>query len=49
MGKKRGKTDLSEVVKVKAKELWEKGGCKQDNDLEYWLEAEKIVKGQTNK
>jgi len=43
---KRERTDLPDVIKAKAKELWEKDGCKQENDLEYWLKAEKIVKSQ---
>jgi hypothetical protein len=34
---------------VKANELWEKDGCKQGRDLDYWLQAEKIVKGRMRK
>ena len=30
----------------RAKELWEKDGCKQGRDLDYWLQAENIVKSQ---
>lgn len=46
MEKIREKTDLTNNIREKAKELWEKDGCKQGRDLEYWLKAEKIVKGQ---
>lgn len=46
MGKKSKEVDLTEYIKVKAKELWEKDGCKQGRDLDYWLQAEKIVKSQ---
>ncbi len=40
------KTDESECIKKKAKELWEKDGRKQGHDLDYWLNAEKAVKVQ---
>jgi len=40
------KTDESECIKKKAKELWEKDGRKQGRDLDYWLNAEKAVKIQ---
>ena len=46
MKKECKKAELTNCVKEKAKELWEKDGCKQGNDLAYWLQAEKIVKGQ---
>ena len=49
MEKKCGKAELTNCIKAKAKELWEKDGCKQGNDLAYWLQAEKIVKGQMKK
>lgn len=49
MKKKCKEIDLTDCIRVKAKELWEKDGCKQGQDLDYWLEAEKIVKGQNNK
>lgn len=38
--------NVTDRIKEKAKELWEKDGCKQDRDLEHWLQAEKIVKRQ---
>jgi len=47
MAKKYSNKDLTECIKVKAKELWEKDGCKQGRDLDYWLQAEKVVKSQT--
>ena len=37
-------TDLTERIKAKAKELWEKKGRVQGKDLEIWLEAERLVK-----
>lgn len=41
--------DLTNCIKEKSKELWQKDGCKQGRDLNYWLKAEKIVKGQAIK
>jgi hypothetical protein len=49
MKNKCEKVELTNIIKEKAKELWEKDGCKQSRDLEYWLKAEKIVKGQMKK
>ena len=40
------KKDEVDHIKEKAKELWKKDGCKQGRDLEYWLQAEKVVKVQ---
>jgi len=40
---------LTNCIKEKAKELWQKDGCKQGRDLNYWLQAEKIVKSQVIK
>jgi hypothetical protein len=37
-------TDLTERIRRKAREIWEKKGRTQGKDLEYWLEAEKLVK-----
>lgn len=42
------RTDETECIKEKAYELWEKGGRKQGRDLNYWLDAEKNVKTNTN-
>jgi len=42
-------SELTNCTKEKAKELWQKDGCKQGRDLDYWLKAEKIVKGQVIK
>jgi hypothetical protein len=47
--KKREKTDLTNNIREKARELWEKDGCKQGRDLDYWLQDEKIVKRQMKK
>ncbi len=41
--------DLKECIKKKARELWEKEGCKQGRDLDYWLKAEQAVKVQVKK
>lgn len=49
MKKKFKEIDLTDYIEVKARELWEKDGCKQGRDLDYWLEAEKIVKSQMKK
>jgi hypothetical protein len=49
MKKKCEKVELINCIKEKAKELWEKDGCKQGRDLDYWLQAEKIIKGQMKK
>ena len=43
---KASEAELTEQIKKKAKELWEEKGCVQGNDLEIWLEAERLVKGQ---
>jgi len=49
MKNKYEKAELTNYIKEKAKELWEQDGCKQGRDLDYWLQAEKIVKGQMKK
>ena len=43
MKKKCEKAESTNCIKEKAKELWEKDGCKQGRDLNYWLQAEKII------
>jgi hypothetical protein len=43
------KKDELGCIKEKAKELWKKDGCKQGRDLDYWLQAEKVVKVQIKK
>ena len=40
------KKDVTECIKKKAYELWEKAGRKQGCDLDYWINAEKIVKAR---
>ena len=47
MDKKCKNAYLTGCIKAKAKELWEKDGCKQGRDLDYWLQAEKVVKSKT--
>jgi hypothetical protein len=49
MKKQGAGVDLTNDIRIKAKELWEKDGCQQGRDLDYWLQAEKIVKSQTKK
>ncbi len=39
------KIDEHECIALKAYQLWKKEGCKKDNDLHYWLIAEKTVSG----
>jgi len=46
MKKRCESVESTNCIKDKAKELWEKDGCKQGRDLEYWLQAGKIIKGQ---
>ena len=43
------KTDVAECIKKKAYELWEKDGRRQGRDMDYWLIAEKTVKGKIKK
>ncbi|MFA5088158.1 MAG: DUF2934 domain-containing protein [Candidatus Omnitrophota bacterium] len=43
------KSDEQECIKKKAHELWEKDGCKQGHDQDYWLMAEKNVKAPLKK
>lgn len=41
---KISKEELNARIQKKAKELWEKKGRVQNQDLEIWLEAERLVK-----
>lgn len=43
------KTDLTDIIREKAKQLWEKDGRKSGRDLEYWLQAEKMIKGSSKR
>ena len=43
------KKDMTECVKKKAYELWEKEGRKQGRDLYYWQKAEKTVAARIKK
>lgn len=38
--------DVTECIKKKAYELWERDGRKQGHDFDYWLRAEKAVRSQ---
>ena len=49
MAKQFGSSNISDSIKKKAYELWEKDGRKQGCDMQYWLQAEKIIKSQTKK
>ncbi len=49
MKKKCEGAELTECIVKKAYELWEKDGCKQGRDMDYWLKAEKMVTGKTKK
>ena len=39
--------DIGALVGKKAQEIYEKSGRKPDNDLQNWLEAEKIIRGES--
>ncbi len=41
---KLSQEELTRRITEKAKELWERKGRVQNQDLEIWLEAEKLVK-----
>ncbi len=41
---KLSKEELNERIQKKAKELWERKGRVLNQDLEIWLEAERLVK-----
>jgi hypothetical protein len=41
---KTGHQDLTDQIRSKARELWENKGRIQGQDLEIWLEAERIIK-----
>ena len=41
--------DISALVGKKAQEIYEKSGCKSGNDLQNWLEAEKIIRAKSSK
>ena len=43
------KKDESACIQKKAHELWEKDGCQQGRDMDYWLNAEKAVKHHIKK
>lgn len=38
--------DLQPLIAQKAYELWEQNGRVEGQDLEHWLEAERLVKAQ---
>ncbi len=41
---KLSEPELTDRIRKKAQELWEKRGRVQGKDLDIWLEAEKLVK-----
>lgn len=49
MASGNSKQCMTDVIKAKAYELWDKDGRKSGNDLYYWLQAEKSVKSQSKK
>jgi len=49
MARQSGSSNISESIQKKAYELWEKDGRKHGCDMQYWLQAEKIIKSQTKK
>jgi hypothetical protein len=36
--------DKTEIIRMIARQLYEKKGCRPGHDLDNWLEAEKMVK-----
>ena len=46
MRNKCAEIDLTDYIRVKAKEIWQDDGCNKRRDLDYWLQAEKIVKNE---
>jgi len=45
-GTQVSRADITDLVRKKAYELWEKRGRASGHSLEDWLEAERIVKGK---
>ena len=43
----RSQEPLAVRINAKAYELWEQQGRKNGDDQVHWLEAERIIKGQT--
>ena len=41
--------DISALVGKKAQEIYEKSGRKPGNDLQNWLDAEKVIRGKLSK
>lgn len=41
---KFSEAEMTERIRKKAQELWERRGRVMGKDLEFWLEAEKLVK-----
>ena len=41
--------DISVLVGKKAQEIYEKSGRKPGNDLQNWLDAEKVIRGKLSK
>jgi len=41
--------DIGALVGKKAQEIYEKSGRKPGNDLQNWLEAEKIIRAKLSK
>jgi len=46
MKKKCEEIDLTEYIRKRAEELWEEEGFKQGYDLDYWLQAEEIIRNE---
>lgn len=46
MKNKCEEVDLTDYIRVKAKEIWQDDGWKKGRDLDYWLQAEKIIRDE---
>lgn len=45
-GSKCSQADITEAIRKKARELYEKSGRRPGRDMDNWLEAERMVKAQ---
>jgi hypothetical protein len=46
MRNKYEEIDLTDYIRAKAKEIWQDNGWKKGQDLDYWLQAEKIIRNE---
>ena len=41
-------SDIEEQIKRRAFQLWEEAGCPEGDGTEFWLQAERELKGESN-